>query len=236
MLYCTKCGEQLPDGSSFCYKCGIPTVTEYTQDAPPTEEAVITEETTINETASNRTTLPEKNRRPSTSSIIAIILGVFGSALVLFMIGSVVFSVLQQSNTIPNKSVAKDMARREVAEAWAEVDADLELISITYTSVSATKMSNSHKEKVIENDTLRWTVDGKEYPSRRAYYDAIGYDESQYTWIFYTVKGTYRVVDGDCDFEGTYCVNIISANMGNTLSWGIESTEIEVPEELRPYA
>lgn len=235
MLYCTKCGEQLPDGGSFCYKCGTPTVTKDTQDAPPTEKAVITEETTINETASNRTTLPEKKKRPSTSSIITKIICFSVSALVLCLIGFVVISTLQQSNTIPNKSHAKDMARKEVAEAWAEVDADLELISITYSSVSATKMSNSHKEKVIENDTSRWTVDGKEYPSRRAYYDAIGYDEDQYTWIFYTVKGTYRVVDGDCDFEGTYCVNIISANMGNTLSWGIESTEIEVPEELRPY-
>ncbi len=192
-------------------------------------------EPTINETTSNRTTLPEKKKRPSTSSIIKKIICFSVSALVLCLIGFEVISTLQRSNTIPNKSVAKDMAREEVAEAWAEVDADLELISITYSSVSATKMSNSHKEKVIENDTSRWIVDGKEYPSRRAFYDAIGYDEDQYTWIFYTVKGTYRVVDGDSDFEGTYCVNIISSNLGYTLSWGIESTEIEVPEELRPY-
>ena len=235
MLYCTKCGEQLPDGSSFCYKCGTPTVTAYTQDAPPTEEAVITEDTTINETASNRTTLSEKKKRPSTSSIIKNFICFSVSALVLCLIGFMVISVLQHSNTIPNKSRAKDMARKEVAEAWAEVDADLELISITYSSVSATKMSNSHKEKVVGNDTSRWTVGGKEYPSRQAYYDAIGYDKDQYTWMFYTVKGTYRVVDGDCDFEGTYCINIISANMGNTLFWAIDSTEIEVPKELRPY-
>lgn len=221
MLICKKCGAQLLDESGFCHKCGAPTG--------------INEEPTADETVSETKEIPKKKIQTG-----KIVIGVIVFLVIAFFLCTIIFLIvdqMRQANETPDKARAKEMAKEEVADAWSEVDEDLELTSITYSSVSAEKMSSSQKEAVIERRSaggITYRVEDQTYANFGAYLDAIHYEADQNIWYLYTVKGTYRVVDSNCDFDGEYCVTVISARIDGATNWWIESTEIEVPEELRP--
>lgn len=73
-MFCSKCGQPLPDGATFCSKCG--TVQGSTQAAPQSTQA---QAPNINVNINNQApTVPKKKVNKVTYILLAIFLGGFG--------------------------------------------------------------------------------------------------------------------------------------------------------------
>lgn len=159
---------------------------------------------------------------------------VIAGMLLLMLFVPACIRALMNNCWIADKGAAREQAKSAILREWKKFDPALELVDITYESVTVNEMNAERKAQYLaENGNVRFSKDGVTYPNLKAYLDEIYYNMDTNIWRMYIVKGTYRVADKEGnEYSGSFRVRIASLT---GLHWSVEIPEIPALDVARGY-